>query len=84
MIRNFCVNVITNTDRISVIEYRITLKYFVGLCYKIISWSIFQPLGKLTYCAYLVNGLVIIYGSAVTRDQIPLNVYELVRKHFDI
>ncbi|XP_044728886.1 nose resistant to fluoxetine protein 6-like [Chrysoperla carnea] len=47
-----------------------------GLCYKIISWSIFQPLGKLTYCAYLVNGLVIIYGSAVTREQIPLNVYE--------
>ncbi|CAG9765105.1 unnamed protein product [Ceutorhynchus assimilis] len=37
---------------------------------KFLSWKIFIPLSRLTYCAYLVNGLVLIWHKGSARDAV--------------
>lgn len=49
-----------------------------GIFYKVLSLPVFQPLARLTYCAFLVNGFIVTYGYAAVRHNIAMNFYELV------
>lgn len=40
--------------------------------------KIFSPLSKLTYCAYLVNGIIELYSFGTLRDPVYMSVYNLV------
>lgn len=44
-----------------------------------LSWKAWGPFSKLTYCAYLVNGIVELYSYGQTRTPRYLSVYSLVR-----
>lgn len=44
---------------------------------KFLSSKIFAPLSKLTYCAYLVNGIVEIYSAGSIRVPIYLSIFNL-------
>ncbi|XP_064617017.1 nose resistant to fluoxetine protein 6-like [Liolophura sinensis] len=41
-----------------------------GVINSLLSWAPFQPLGRLTYCAYLIHPLVMLY-FATGRDVVP-------------
>ncbi|XP_064616438.1 nose resistant to fluoxetine protein 6-like isoform X2 [Liolophura sinensis] len=41
-----------------------------GIINSLLSWAPFQPLGRLTYCAYLIHPLVILY-FATGREVVP-------------
>ncbi|CAH0558846.1 unnamed protein product [Brassicogethes aeneus] len=43
-----------------------------------LSWKFFIPLSRLTYCAYLVNGLVVITHAGSLRQNSYMNFYELL------
>lgn len=49
-----------------------------GIFYKVLSLPVFQPLARLTYCAFLVNGFIVTYGFASVRHNVAMNFYELV------
>nr|CAI5836893.1 unnamed protein product [Callosobruchus analis] len=51
-----------------------------ALVNKFLSWKIFVPTSRLTYCAYLANGLIEIYNMGVLRQPIYLSKYELTCK----
>lgn len=36
--------------------------YLIGIVNKFLSWRYFTPLSRLTYCAYLIHPLVIMYA----------------------
>ena len=46
-------------------SYVTFLMYFLGFINTILSWKVFIPLGRLTYCAYLVHPIIqyYYYGS---------------------
>lgn len=56
----------------------INFYFFTAMINKFLSWKPFIPLSKLTYCAYLVNGLVEVYNMGVLRQPTYLSRYELV------
>ncbi|CAG9858450.1 unnamed protein product [Phyllotreta striolata] len=47
---------------------------------KFLSSKFFIPASRLTYCAYLANGLVEIYSAGVLRQPTQMSVYELICK----
>ncbi|KAG5882815.1 hypothetical protein JTB14_024571 [Gonioctena quinquepunctata] len=49
---------------------------------KLLSLRPFIPLSRLTYCAYLVNGLVEVYNMGVIRQPMYMSRYELACKVF--
>ncbi|CAH1964853.1 unnamed protein product [Acanthoscelides obtectus] len=48
-----------------------------ALVNKFLSWKLFIPTSRLTYCAYLANGLIEIYNMGVLRQTVYLSKYEL-------
>ncbi|KAJ8921959.1 hypothetical protein NQ315_008593 [Exocentrus adspersus] len=47
---------------------------------KFLSWKLFIPASRLTYCAYLANGLIEIYNTGVLRQPMYMSKYELACK----
>ncbi|KAJ8949571.1 hypothetical protein NQ318_016202, partial [Aromia moschata] len=47
---------------------------------KFLSWKFFIPTSRLTYCAYLANGIIEVYNMAVLRQPMYLSKYELACK----
>uniref|UniRef100_A0A6P7FIG0 Uncharacterized protein LOC114328256 n=1 Tax=Diabrotica virgifera virgifera TaxID=50390 RepID=A0A6P7FIG0_DIAVI len=47
---------------------------------KFLSHKFFIPASRLTYCAYLANGLVEIYSSGVNRQAMYMSIFELASK----
>ncbi|XP_072397889.1 nose resistant to fluoxetine protein 6-like [Diabrotica undecimpunctata] len=47
---------------------------------KFLSHKFFIPASRLTYCAYLANGLVEIYSSGVNRQPMYMSIFELASK----
>ncbi|KAJ8978538.1 hypothetical protein NQ317_009481 [Molorchus minor] len=45
-----------------------------------LSWKLFIPASRLTYCAYLANGLIVVYNIGVLRQPMYLSKYELACK----
>ncbi|CAG2200088.1 unnamed protein product [Mytilus edulis] len=48
-----------------------------GIVNTILSWKAFVPLGKLTYCAYLVHPIVIFYYFGSRRKLIHVDTHEI-------
>jgi peptidoglycan/LPS O-acetylase OafA/YrhL len=38
-----------------------TVKYIIGIFNKILSWQIWTPLARLSYSAYLVHQIILVY-----------------------
>lgn len=53
---------------------------FSGPLRKILKWRPFVPLSRLTYSAYLVNGLVELHSASTVRVPQHLDNFTLVRK----
>ncbi|XP_057655436.1 nose resistant to fluoxetine protein 6-like [Diorhabda carinulata] len=51
-----------------------------GLVNKFLSHKFFIPASRLTYCAYLANGLVEVYSAGIMRQPVYLGIFELVCK----
>ncbi|XP_048511652.1 nose resistant to fluoxetine protein 6-like [Athalia rosae] len=51
-----------------------------GVVAKILQWKPFLPLSRLTYSAYLVNGMVELHSVATTRSPQYLNNFSLTRQ----
>ncbi|XP_018562596.1 nose resistant to fluoxetine protein 6-like [Anoplophora glabripennis] len=47
---------------------------------KFLSYKFFIPASRLTYCAYLANGLIEVYNMGVLRQPVYLSKYELACK----
>ncbi|XP_077293733.1 nose resistant to fluoxetine protein 6-like [Arctopsyche grandis] len=43
------------------------------------SWKPFIPISRLTYCAYLINGVIELYLQGTLRNSIHISIYSLVR-----
>lgn len=48
---------------------------------KFLSWKAFVPLSRLTYCSYLVNGIIEIYHKGTIRQELILSNFDLVIDH---
>ncbi|CAH1176236.1 unnamed protein product [Phaedon cochleariae] len=49
---------------------------------KFLSYKFFIPASRLTYCAYLANGIIVVYNIGVLRQPTYLSKYELACKTF--
>lgn len=49
---------------------------------RLLSWSAFGPLSNLSYLAYLVHPLLMLYHTGRTRERVYFGHYELVRYNF--
>ncbi|XP_026467407.1 O-acyltransferase like protein-like [Ctenocephalides felis] len=49
-----------------------------GFLNKLLSWRALVPLSRLTYCAYLMNGLIELYALATVRTGRYMSVYTLL------
>lgn len=52
--------------------------FFAGFLNKLLSWRALVPLSRLTYCAYLMNGLIELYALATVRTGRYMSIYTLV------
>lgn len=55
--------------------------FFVALINGCLSLKIFSPLSKLTYCAYLVNGIIELHSYGTLRVPVYMSTYSLVKKN---
>ncbi|KAJ1529620.1 hypothetical protein ONE63_006387 [Megalurothrips usitatus] len=51
-----------------------------GVMQRVLTWRPLVPLSRLTYCAYLVNGAVVLWGVAGVRETRTLSTASLVRR----
>jgi len=45
---------------------------------KLLSWKLFVPLSRLTYCAYLVNSVVLICYKGMVREAVSWTKFDMV------
>ncbi|KRT80969.1 Acyltransferase, partial [Oryctes borbonicus] len=50
-----------------------------GLINRFLSWKVFVPLSRLTYCAYLVNGIIELHSRGSLRNPLYMSVYSLAK-----
>lgn len=48
-----------------------------GFINKFLSWKMFAPLSRLTYCSYLANGFVELYNYGITRNPHYMSTYNM-------
>ena len=52
--------------------------FFLGPVNTILSWGVWAPLGRLTYCAYLVHPIVIFNFLLSRKELVPYSDYNMV------
>ncbi|XP_071445527.1 O-acyltransferase like protein-like [Hetaerina americana] len=55
---------------------------YAGPVNTILSWKLLTPLGRLTYCIYLIHYIVILYFAGSTRATVYFSINEVVRDFF--
>jgi peptidoglycan/LPS O-acetylase OafA/YrhL len=51
----------------SFLNFNKAVSSFIGVMYTVLSWKIFQPLSRLTFCIYLVHLPLITARTLMTR-----------------
>ena len=56
--------------------------YFLGPVNNFLKWRPFVVLSRLTYSAYLTNGLIELHNASILRVPVYLSVHNLVNKDY--